>query len=274
MDQDTSNTVLISACLLGQSVRYDGASKANEFVVSLSNKIKNKPICPEMAGGLPCPRPASEIKGSRVINSMGTDVTEYFIAGAKDACTKAQDLNSSLAILKAKSPSCSSSKVYDGTFSAHLIHGLGVSAQALQKQGVLVVDENKIEELKITKEHPLALFISEEHEDSRIEISGSEGLVLPLSYSDEADLTEALNLAGILGARIGLISDRSQSSISPLLKSLLAAYQDTSQELAQVLADAQRNDLAEQMQLIELSHASSTGPTINVILKVLISLFK
>ncbi len=48
--------------------------------------------------------------------------------------------------MKAKSPSCSNDKIYDGTFSQTLINGAGVSAKMLAENGIKVFNENQIDE--------------------------------------------------------------------------------------------------------------------------------
>ena len=49
----------ISACLLGEQVRFDGGHKRLAFAVNeLAPFVRFEPICPEMAIGLPTPRPA------------------------------------------------------------------------------------------------------------------------------------------------------------------------------------------------------------------------
>ena len=68
--------ILISACLLGCACRYDGKSKTHPAVELLREKHTLIPVCPEIYGGLPTPRPPSEIVGDRVQNSAGADVTD------------------------------------------------------------------------------------------------------------------------------------------------------------------------------------------------------
>lgn len=53
-----------------------------------------------------------------------------------------------IAILKAKSPSCGSEFIYDGTFENRLIAGMGVTTAVLKKNGILVFPEYEIEAVK------------------------------------------------------------------------------------------------------------------------------
>ena len=53
-------TVLVSACLLGVSCRYDGRSKGHPLAGELLQKHTVVPVCPEQLGGLTTPRPPAE----------------------------------------------------------------------------------------------------------------------------------------------------------------------------------------------------------------------
>ena len=76
--------LIISACLLGESCRYDGKSKPCEAVERLKKEYELLPVCPECMGGLPTPRPPAEIqKDGRVINREGRDVTANYRRGAE-----------------------------------------------------------------------------------------------------------------------------------------------------------------------------------------------
>ena len=139
--------LLVSACLLGTPCRYDGKSKAYPGIDALRKKYNLIPICPETLGGLPTPRTPSERVGDRVLMQDGTDVTENYKNGAKKAYEIAKKFNSSKALLKAKSPSCSKSGIYDGSFTRTLIDGMGVAAEYLASNGITVYSEEEIEKL-------------------------------------------------------------------------------------------------------------------------------
>ena len=141
--------ILVSACLLGLPVRYDGASKVCERVLSLLSRHTLIPVCPEQLGGLPTPRPRSEIRNGRVFNELGEDVTENFVRGATATLEMAKLLKVDLAVMKSKSPSCGVGRVYDGSFSGRVVEGNGVTSDLLIKNGFVVVDENSkiLEEL-------------------------------------------------------------------------------------------------------------------------------
>ena len=132
--------ILVSACLAGYRCRYDGKICPDEAIVDLVKKGEAIPVCPEMMGGLPCPRIPSErtADGTRVVTREGGDVTEAFSLGAEEALRLARLYGCEKAILKARSPSCGCGQVYDGTFSGTLRPGDGVTAQLLRENGVAV----------------------------------------------------------------------------------------------------------------------------------------
>ena len=139
--------ILVSACLLGVCCRYDGASKPNLDVIKLKEKYILIPICPEVDGGLSTPRTPSERVGDRVLMRDGKDVTDNFIAGAESALERARSFSCTVAVLKARSPSCGSNSNYDGTFSGTLIDRDGVAAELLKKNGIIVYTEDEIDKL-------------------------------------------------------------------------------------------------------------------------------
>jgi uncharacterized protein YbbK (DUF523 family) len=140
---------LVSACLLGICTRYDGGCCPVPQLIELAARGVAVPICPEVAGGLPIPRPPMEIVGgdghavldgrARVLTIEGEDVTEAFLAGARQALETAQRLGIRQAVLKEDSPSCGCHRIYDGTFSGRMISGQGVAAALLQRNGITVL---------------------------------------------------------------------------------------------------------------------------------------
>ena len=138
--------ILISACLVGDKVKYDGKSNYNPLIKELLEHYELVPFCPEVEGGLPTPRKPSERKGDKVINDAGKDVTNFFVSGAKKALTICQYLNIKVAILKERSPSCGSKNVHDGSFSNRLIKGEGVTTELLRKNGIKVISEEELED--------------------------------------------------------------------------------------------------------------------------------
>ena len=133
---------LISACLLGLPCRYDGAARPmSEEIAQLKERATLVPVCPEVLGGLPTPRPPAEIRGKRVINREGRDVTEEYLRGARVVARLAGQFGADGVILKDKSPSCSTDGIYDGSFTGTLVPGEGVTAAYLRTLGIPVFPE-------------------------------------------------------------------------------------------------------------------------------------
>lgn len=151
--------VLVSACLLGDAVRHDGRHKRldHEILRRWVEAGRVVAICPEVAGGLPVPRPAAEIEsgagGAAVLDGRakvrdlhGTDVTAAFVAGAQRALQLAIESGARVAVLKQRSPSCGSRESYDGSFSGLRVTQPGVTAALLAAHGIAVFGEEQIAE--------------------------------------------------------------------------------------------------------------------------------
>ncbi|BAK73363.1 MULTISPECIES: DUF523 domain-containing protein [Arcobacter] len=154
--------ILISSCLLGEDVRYDGNNSSIAFNPKFSFSLKELfmdilceneiySFCPEVAGGLSIPRiPAEIVKNDKpfiVKNQEGLDITINFLLGAKKALDICKDENIKVALLKANSPSCGNINIYDGTFSNNLIAGQGLTAKLLEENGIMVFNETQLKEL-------------------------------------------------------------------------------------------------------------------------------
>src|SRR4051812_9461331 len=118
MGPEPKPALLVSACLLGVECNHRGGASPSAAARSLEDHYRLIPICPEVAGGLPIPRPAAERQGDgRVHTQSGEDVTEFYLRGAAAAVELARASGATSAVLKARSPSCGSSQIYDGNFS-------------------------------------------------------------------------------------------------------------------------------------------------------------
>ncbi|MGP4845664.1 DUF523 domain-containing protein [Marinobacter sp. 1Y8] len=150
--------VLVSACLLGESVRYDGGHLFidHPLIARWRHEGRLVSVCPEMAGGLSVPRPAAETSGgdgrdvltgvARVITRDGHDVSSAFVAGAEQTLAVATRNSCAVAILAARSPSCGNRQIYDGSFDGQLIEGQGVTAALLTRSGVRVFNQFELDE--------------------------------------------------------------------------------------------------------------------------------
>ena len=135
---------IVIACLAGINCRFDGESRPCQKVIELVEQGKAIPVCPEQLGGLTTPRTAYEKKEDKVFTKTGDDVTAQFKNGAEEALKIALLANCDEAIVKSKSPSCGSGKVFDGTFSGKLINGDGVFTKILKENNIKVFTEDEI----------------------------------------------------------------------------------------------------------------------------------
>ena len=142
--------VLISACLLGDNVKYSGGNNLTPELVTLLEKynVKIVKICPECFAGLPIPRVPSEIRGDKVFSKDGWDITEEFLSGAEKTYQIAKRKRVDFAILKERSPSCGNSFIYDGSFSGKVIQGQGLTARKLNEENIIVFSEENLEEIE------------------------------------------------------------------------------------------------------------------------------
>lgn len=157
---DMQSKILVSACLMGQAVRYDGRAKPllHPVIETWRSEGRLVTICPEMSAGMMVPRPPAEIaeaasgedvlaSKARVVELTGADVTEEFLLAAENAVALAREAGCRYALLIDGSPSCGSDFIYDGTFSGRKRAGNGVTAAALKAAGVEVFADRDIEQL-------------------------------------------------------------------------------------------------------------------------------
>ncbi|KAA5835596.1 DUF523 domain-containing protein [Pseudomonas chlororaphis] len=152
--------ILVSRCLLGHRVRYDGgASGPFDQLANWQAEGRVVALCPEVAGGLPTPRAAAEIPGgqggevldglAQVITTEGEDVSTEFLSGARQALELVRKHGIRIAVLKANSPSCGNLLTYDGSFSGVKVSGEGVTAALLKRAGVQVFSELELAEAAV-----------------------------------------------------------------------------------------------------------------------------
>src|SRR5689334_14960702 len=138
--------VLVSACLLGSKVRYNGSFRLDHHPVLARWQSEGRivQICPEVAAGFSTPRPPAEIQGAsdghavlqgrgRVIEQTGSDVTHLYREAGQLALDLARETGCRYAVLTDGSPSCGSSFIYDGSFSGARVAGQGTTAARLEE---------------------------------------------------------------------------------------------------------------------------------------------
>jgi uncharacterized protein YbbK (DUF523 family) len=146
--------ILVSSCLAGLEVRYNGTHCLDKKIHQLLEENKAITVCPELLGGFSTPREPAEIVGgngedvldgkAKVVEKSGKDVTELYIKGAYATLRKAQEVNATVVILKEFSPSCGSSMIYNGEFKGKKIVGNGVTTALLKRNGIQVVSEERL----------------------------------------------------------------------------------------------------------------------------------
>jgi uncharacterized protein YbbK (DUF523 family) len=143
--------ILISACLAGFNVRYNGTNSLDEKIQKLVLENKAVTVCPEMMGGFSTPREPAEIVGgdgqdvldgnATVVESSGRDVTELYLNGAYATLQKVLEVGVTQVVLKENSPSCGSAEIYNGEFNGTIIVGEGVTTALLRRNNIIVLSE-------------------------------------------------------------------------------------------------------------------------------------
>jgi uncharacterized protein YbbK (DUF523 family) len=148
----------ISACLLGEEVRYDGGHKRNAFLTEiLGPYVEWVPVCPEVELGLGTPRPPIQLERRRgairlVMPSTGRDLTSSMREYAERRVAELARLDLDGYILKSKSPSCGMEavKVYAAAGVASP-EGRGLFAEALMSRlpELPVEEEGRLEDPRL-----------------------------------------------------------------------------------------------------------------------------
>jgi len=146
--QPEAEKILVSACLVGKPVRYNGHHnlQPHPLLQQWFEQGRLVVLCPEVAGGLPVPRePAERQPDRRILTVGGADVTDAFRRGAELALKLVKRYRIRLAVLKESSPSCGSQSIYDGRFHGRKIDGQGLTCERLRRHGVTVFNEHQLE---------------------------------------------------------------------------------------------------------------------------------
>lgn len=152
--------IFVSSCLMGARVRYDGKAKTldDQLLATWRAEGRLLVMCPEMAAGLPTPRPAAEIApgatATDVLNGRagiydgdGMDMTGDFTQGADLALEAAQQNGCRFALLADGSPSCGSTYVHAGEFNGQRVSGEGVVAARFRAAGIAVFAQHQLNAL-------------------------------------------------------------------------------------------------------------------------------
>ena len=140
----------ISACLLGENVRYDGGHALDSFLRdTLGKHVEYVPVCPEVECGFGIPREKLQLMGDPnkprlVVISTGEDYTERLEAWARRRAGELKRENLCGFIFKSNSPSCGmvSVKVFDRSGSSRKV-GVGIFARILRERFPLIPVEEE-----------------------------------------------------------------------------------------------------------------------------------
>ena len=148
--------ILVSACLLGHKVKYNGGSNDDSLLQAYNVQGRFVAVCPECFAMLPVPRAPMEIQygtgrkliegRARAVDATGRDLTSSLLLGAQKILRIAEAYHAEVAILKDGSPSCGVHRIYDGTFSGRKIRGAGVATELLRQHGLTVYSESDMTE--------------------------------------------------------------------------------------------------------------------------------
>ena len=150
VESDEEIRIGISACLLGEEVRFDGSHKRDRFIVgTLGEFFRFIPVCPELDIGLGVPRESLRLvrRGSEtriVAPKSDTDHTNAMVEYSKAKSAELEQLDLSGFLLKRASPSCGMERVrvYDANGVPDK-SGRGVFARVLIEHNPLLPVEEE-----------------------------------------------------------------------------------------------------------------------------------
>lgn len=145
--------ILVSSCLLGNEVRYDGGHSRDPIVAGvLSRLFTCQAICPESDSGLAIPRPPMRLEGDPrapevLVTNTGEDKTEKLYSWSEKKLDELSNLPLCGLVLKSRSPSCGILvKVFDRAGRVRKKKGAGIFAGlALERfPGLPIVSEAEL----------------------------------------------------------------------------------------------------------------------------------
>ncbi len=148
--------VAISACLLGERVRYDARDKRHElicrmFIRQLKNQLDVVPFCPETAIGLGVPRDKIELvrQKDQSIRVLGVENHTWDVTEALQSYARAflkQYPNLKYFIVKSRSPSCGykTTPVFLNAMEESLDSGMFVQTLLQIKPDLKMINESEL----------------------------------------------------------------------------------------------------------------------------------
>jgi uncharacterized protein YbgA (DUF1722 family)/uncharacterized protein YbbK (DUF523 family) len=160
----------ISACLLGEPVRYDGGHKLDPFITgTLGNYVEFLPVCPEAECGLGVPREAMRLVGDPDAPRLMTirskvDLTDRMLAWAQKRLEELEQENLCGFIFKSKSPSSGMERVRvyrEPPQGSPVARGVGIFARLFMARFPLlpVEDEGRLHDPVLRENFITRLFV-------------------------------------------------------------------------------------------------------------------
>lgn len=166
---ETPLKIGISACLLGQPVRYDGGHKLDPFLAdTLGRFVTFVPVCPETECGLGVPREVMRLVGDpaspRLVTShTGVDLTDRMAQWAAQRVEELAKEDLCGFIFKSRSPSSGMErvKVYPETGGIPVKRGVGLFARAFMERFPLlpVEDEGRLHDPMLRENWITRIFV-------------------------------------------------------------------------------------------------------------------
>jgi uncharacterized protein YbgA (DUF1722 family)/uncharacterized protein YbbK (DUF523 family) len=159
----------VSSCLLGHQVRYDGGHKYDAWIVeTLGQFAEFVPVCPEAGCGLPIPREAMRLVGSKedyrlLTNKTGIDHTDKMLAFCAPTIARLKEEDLCGYIFKSKSPSSGMErvKIYPAQGGPAAKTGVGIFAREFMQAFPLlpVEEEGRLHDARLRENFIERIFI-------------------------------------------------------------------------------------------------------------------
>jgi uncharacterized protein YbgA (DUF1722 family)/uncharacterized protein YbbK (DUF523 family) len=175
----------VSACLLGERVRYDGGHKRDRYITEiLGNYFSFVPVCPEVESGMPVPREAMRLEGEPeaprlVTHATGRDLTEQMLAYCRQKTVELESADLCGFVFKKDSPSSGLWRVKVHNHGMPTKSGSGLFAAAVVRQFPLlpVEEEGRLHDLTLRENFIERVFAYRRWKDYRRNDGSMGGLV-------------------------------------------------------------------------------------------------
>jgi uncharacterized protein YbgA (DUF1722 family)/uncharacterized protein YbbK (DUF523 family) len=176
----------ISACLLGEPVRYDGGHKLDHYLKDIVGQFVNWiPVCPEVECGLSVPREAMHLVGDQqsprlVTLRTGIDYTEQMLTWSEKKLDELEKLDLCGFVFKSKSPSSGMKdiKIYNSSGMA-VKKGTGIFARQFMDRFPLlpVEDEGRLHDAGLRENFIERVFVFKRWKDLVRDNFSLDGLI-------------------------------------------------------------------------------------------------